>query len=293
MAIGLVFVYDRYFETPEESALKFELRKEQKENAITNDFIGTMQQEMSILKQREIDIYRMYAGTDSVPFINTDDIYNSRELKSKALEGDTKALRELISYKLDQVTDLKIQMKQQDATYLFLSKIRGYEEKRRQSIPWITPINKENKYRIASGFGMRKHPVHGFRKMHTGLDYACKKGTPIRATGDGVIKKVVKNRYKGYGYYVDIDHGFGFKTKYAHMSKILVKRGQKVKRGDIIGEVGTTGTSTGNHLHYEVMKNKQKIDPVKWVHDLSTEEYAEMLRLASEENEAFSIPDED
>lgn len=293
VAVGLVFVYDHYFETPEESSLRIELKSQVTQNQMTNDFIGEMEDDMTILKKREHDIYRIYAGTDSVPFIDEDEIHNSRETYNRALEGETAALRELINYNLDRVTNLKVAMKQQEASYFFLSQIKGFEEKRLKSTPWITPIGKDQKYRVASGYGRRKHPVLGIWKLHTGVDYACKKGTPIRATGDGVVKRIGKSCCKGYGNYVDLDHGFGLKTKYGHMSKVLVKRGQKIKRGDIIGEVGSTGTSTGNHLHYEVIKNGRKINPVLFVHDLSPEEYEEMLVLAAEENEAFSIPEEE
>jgi hypothetical protein len=292
MAIGLVYVYDHFFDTPEEKDLKSEIREEKiKINAI-NNFSSEMNHHLTLLEETDRDVYRILTGVDSVPYIDEDKILSPISDLDDILGGESKVLRTEINRRLLEVADYKIRMKRLEASYFLYTQLKGYEEKRKQSIPWITPIGKDSKYRVASGFGRRKHPVHGFWKMHTGLDYACKKGTPIRATGDGIVKKIGKSCCKGYGNYVDLDHGFGFRTKYGHMSKVLVKKGQHVKRGDIIGEVGSTGTSTGNHLHYEVIKNRKKINPVLFVHDLSPKEYEEMLKIASEENEAFSIPEE-
>ena len=119
------------------------------------------------------------------------------------------------------------------------------------------------------------------------MDFTAPQGTPIYATGDGKIEKVKRSR-KGYGNYVIIDHGYGYQTLYAHMKKYIVYRGQKVKRGEIIGYVGSTGTSVAPHLHYEVMKNKRKINPVNYYYnDLSPEEYTKMLEIASQNNQSF------
>ena len=291
-AVGLVFVYDHYFETPSEIILNSENESYRLEIEVTEKLVRDLEKDIRRLQKRDKEVYKIITGVDSIPYANEDIDYTSTDEYDKALKGKKGALKELIDVKMQQLSKLKNQMEQQNSAYTFYSKIRGFEEKRRQATPWITPIGKDNKYRVASGFGRRKHPVLGIWKMHTGLDYACKKGTPIRATGNGIVQKVKKSCCKGYGNYVDLDHGFGFKTRYGHMSKVLVRQGQKVKRGDIIGEVGSTGTSTGNHLHYEVFKNNKQINPVLFVHDLNPEEYEEMLQIASEENEALSIPDE-
>lgn len=292
MAIGLVYVYDHFFDTPQEKELKSEIAGEKLRNIAIQNFGEDLGNRIDYLEERDQDIYRILTGTDSVAYAEEDEMMPIEDL-NKLLDGQPEILRAEINKELEQLADYKMRMNKLEASYFLYKQLKGYEEKRLKSIPWITPIGKESKYRVASGFGRRKHPVFGIWKMHTGLDFACKKGTPIRATGDGVVKRIGKNCCKGYGNYVDLDHGFGFRTKYGHMSKVLVKKGQKVKRGDIIGEVGSTGTSTGNHLHYEVIKNGQKINPVQFIQDLSKEEYKEMLRIASEENEAFSIPEDE
>ena len=155
------------------------------------------------------------------------------------------------------------------------------------SIPAIQPIANKDLGRVASGYGYRIHPIYKTRKLHTGMDFTAPQGTPIYSTGDGKIEKVKRSR-KGYGNHVIIDHGYGYQTLYAHMKKYIVYRGQKVKRGEIIGYVGSTGTSVAPHLHYEVMKNKRKINPVNYYYnDLSPEEYNKMLEISSQNNQSF------
>jgi murein DD-endopeptidase MepM/ murein hydrolase activator NlpD len=134
---------------------------------------------------------------------------------------------------------------------------------------------------------MRYHPIYKIKKMHTGLDFAARIGTPIYASGGGTVTRV-SNSYYGYGKQVEIDHGFGFKTKYAHMSAFNVKVGQKVKRGECIGYSGNSGTSSGPHLHYEVFKNRKKVNPIHYIYrDISEEEYEMLVKLASIENQSM------
>jgi murein DD-endopeptidase MepM/ murein hydrolase activator NlpD len=154
-------------------------------------------------------------------------------------------------------------------------------------IPAIQPVANKDLKRMASGYGYRIHPIYKTRKMHWGMDFSAPKGTAIYATGDGVIEKIKRSK-RGYGNYVSINHGYGYKTFYAHLQKYVVKRKQKVKRGDIIGYVGNSGTSTAPHLHYEVIRNDKKVNPVNYYfNDLTAEEYDKMLELASQENQSF------
>jgi len=155
-------------------------------------------------------------------------------------------------------------------------------------IPSIQPVARKDMNRIASGFGMRLHPIHKVWRLHAGLDFSARRGTPIYATGDGIVKKV-EFRYSGYGRQVEIDHGYGYRTKYAHMQKYIVKKGQKVKRGQLIGYVGNSGSSTAPHLHYEVIKNNKKVNPVHYLfRDLTDEQYEEVLKQASQKNQSLS-----
>ncbi len=140
---------------------------------------------------------------------------------------------------------------------------------------------------MASGYGYRIHPIYKTRRMHAGMDFSAKTGTPIYATGDGTVSKVKKSR-RGYGNHVIIDHGYGYKTLYAHMQKYIVRRGQKIKRGETIGYIGSTGTSVAPHLHYEVHKNNKKVNPVNYFYnDLNAEEYERMIYLSSKSNQSF------
>ncbi|NJB83913.1 M23 family metallopeptidase [Wenyingzhuangia aestuarii] len=155
------------------------------------------------------------------------------------------------------------------------------------SIPAIQPVANKDLKRMASGYGMRIHPIYKTRRMHWGMDFSAPQGSNIYATGDGVVKSAKKSR-KGFGNHIVIDHGFGYETTYAHMNKFFVRRGQKVKRGDLIGLVGSTGSSTAPHLHYEVKKGNQKMNPVYFYHnDLTPEEYETMLILSSQENQSL------
>ncbi len=155
------------------------------------------------------------------------------------------------------------------------------------SIPAIQPVANKDLKRMASGYGYRIHPIYKTRKYHWGMDFSAPKGTPVYATGNGKVEKVKRSR-RGYGNQVKIDHGFGYKTFYAHLQKYTVRKNQKVKRGDVIGYVGTSGTSTAPHLHYEVIKGKRKVNPVYYYfNDLTPEEYDKMLEMSSQENQSL------
>ena len=157
------------------------------------------------------------------------------------------------------------------------------------SIPSIKPIQGDRFGRSLtnlSGFGFRLHPILGVNKMHYGIDFNCAKGTEIQATGKGVV--AFAGEETGYGKCVIIDHGYGFKSRYAHMSSIKVKQGQQVSRGNLLGLVGSTGQSTGDHLHYEIEKDGEKVDPIQYCYDgLTTEEYQELVVASREVNMSF------
>lgn len=155
----------------------------------------------------------------------------------------------------------------------------GHEKDRLAHIPSIQPISQKDMTQMASGYGWRKDPVYGTTKHHDGMDFASPTGTPVYATGDG---KVVEAGWNGaYGNSIDISHGYSYKTRYAHLSEVAVKPGQEVHRGDLIGKVGSTGKSTGSHLHYEVLYKGQPQNPVNYYfQDLTPEEYSIMVREA-------------
>ena len=158
------------------------------------------------------------------------------------------------------------------------------------SIPAIKPVRSDKlkrNIRSLSGFGMRMHPIFKRRKMHTGIDFTAPQGVAIHATGNGKIHSI-KRIKNGYGTHVIIDHGYGYKTLYAHMSAVDVKKGQKVTRGQVIGKIGNTGTSTAAHLHYEVIYQGKKVNPIHYCMDgLSDTEYQQLVNMAATPNQSF------
>jgi murein DD-endopeptidase MepM/ murein hydrolase activator NlpD len=176
----------------------------------------------------------------------------------------------------------------QSVSYDEITELALKKEEYWSSIPAIQPILNKDLNLLASGFGMRLHPILKVKKMHTGVDFTAPKGSPIYSTGDGIVS-LVATEFGGYGKYVEIDHGFGFVTRYAHMNDFSVKKGQRVKRGDKIGTVGNTGSSTAPHVHYEVMKDGRYVNPVNYFFkDLTPAEYDKILELASRENQSLS-----
>lgn len=156
-----------------------------------------------------------------------------------------------------------------------------------RSIPAIMPISNKDLTRVASSFGMRIHPFYKVLKMHTGMDFTAPTGTDIYSTGDGMVAKI-EYAQRGYGYNVMIDHGFGYETLYAHMSQIIVRPGQKIKRGTVIGYVGNTGTSVAPHLHYEVWRNGSQVNPINYYfNDLTPDEYDRLIEIASQPTQSF------
>lgn len=158
-------------------------------------------------------------------------------------------------------------------------------------VPAIPPVNPDkNKYHLSSPFGFRADPVYGYNRMHTGIDFAMPSGSPVYASGDGVVSEV-KYEFFGYGNSLVIDHGFGYKTRYAHMKTISVVEGMKVKRGDQVGESGRSGKATGPHLHYEVLYRGNHVNPINYM-DLSMDpkEYAAMVRKRQDESKAVLQP---
>ena len=236
------------------------------------------------LQQRDDNIYRVIFEADPIP----------KSIR-KAGYGGVNRYKDLTGYnnsdliistanKIDQITkQLYIQSKSFDD----IIELAKNKKDMLAATPAIQPVSNKDLSRMASGYGYRIHPIYKTRKLHTGMDFSAKTGTPIYATGNGKIEKVKKSR-RGYGNYVIINHGYGYKTLYAHMSKYIVRKGQKVKRGDVIGYVGNTGMSMAPHLHYEVHKNGKKINPVNFYYnDLTPELYEKMLEICSQNNQSF------
>lgn len=287
MALGLVLIYNKFFPSLAEYALKIENEGLRKDEQLLQAKLEKLDQQVDQLQERDASIYRIITGADSLPEFMRQPRAHQFE-KYQQLASQTENFEQLLLDKRGHVDRLFKRVKYQNESYQEIMKLADNKEKMLACIPAIQPISNKELKRLASGYGWRTHPIYKVKKFHWGVDFSAPTGTPIYATGDGVVK-LKRSSYGGYGKQVEIDHGFGFVTKYAHMNDIHVNVGQKVKRGEQIGEVGSTGSSTSPHLHYEVIRNKKKVNPVHYFfNDLNAEEYEEILRLASIENQSLS-----
>jgi murein DD-endopeptidase MepM/ murein hydrolase activator NlpD len=286
IAITMVVVYNTYFESPKEAMLKKENDELRFYYNILNTEMDGAQEMMAALQKRDDDIYRVINEAEPIPkSIREGGIGGTERYKNLLEEGLEQ--QELILGALQKIESLKKQMYIQTKSYDEIVALAKNKGQMYASIPAIQPVTNKELTRLASGFGRRVDPIYKVRRMHYGVDFSAPRGTPIYSTGDGVVKKV-KTNYGGYGKEVLIDHGYGYVTRYAHMSEFNVKRGQRVKRGECIGYVGSTGKSTAPHLHYEVLKDKKKVNPVHYFYnDLNEEEYQKILELSSIENQSL------
>ncbi|PLX04280.1 MAG: peptidase M23 [Marinilabiliales bacterium] len=277
LAIVLFFISFTLFESPRERILKRELSQYQLQNEIMNDRLDKMQVVLDELGDKDDNIYRIIFEAEPIPKEVRQAGYGGVDRYS-ALEGyNNTQILETTAKKLDKIaSQIYVQSKSFDEVY----KLAKNKENMLASLPAIQPVNNTDLKRIASYFGYRIDPIYKVNKFHAGLDFSAPQGTPIVATGDGTVTKTKKSK-RGYGNIIEIDHGYGYHTFYAHTKTILVKRGEKVKRGQVIATVGNTGKSTAPHLHYEVRKNNRTVNPIYYFYnDLSPEEYELLLDLS-------------
>ena len=286
IAITMVLVYNTYFESPKEAMQKKENEELKLYYDILNREMDAAQEMMVALQQRDDNIYRVINEAEPIPrTIRQGGIGGTERYKNLLEEGLQQ--EELILSTLKKIESLKKQMYIQTKSYDEIVSLAKNKDQMYASIPAIQPVTNKELSRLASGFGRRIDPIYKVRRMHYGVDFSAPRGTPIYSTGDGVVKKV-KTNYGGYGKEIIIDHGYGYVTRYAHLSEFNVKRGQKIKRGECIGYIGSTGKSTAPHLHYEVIKDKKKVNPVHYFYnDLNEEEYQKILELSSIENQSL------
>jgi murein DD-endopeptidase MepM/ murein hydrolase activator NlpD len=248
-----------------------------------NKKIENIEQVAADLEERDNNLYRVY--------------FNSAPISNEKRRGiiDTERYKELEGYnnsdlvintskKVDGISKaLAFQSKSLDE----ILKLAKAKDKLLSAVPAIQPVKNEDLKQMASGFGYRTDPFTKARKMHEGMDFTAKTGTPIYATGDGVVAKA-DNSLSGYGNHIEINHGFGYLTLYAHLSKYNVRQGQRVKRGDIIGYVGSTGRSQAPHLHYEVHKDGKVVNPINFYYgNISAAEYVAISKIANQENQSL------
>lgn len=284
IGIGIYFITDAFVDSPKEKQLKQKNSELLSQYEILDKKAEQLEVVLKDIQRRDDNIYRVIFEAEPIANEIREAGFGGVN-RYKELENLSNA--DLIigtSKKLDKLSkQLYIQSKSFDEVFEMAKK----KEEMLASIPAIQPVSNEDLTRMASGYGYRTDPVYKTTKFHAGMDFTAPRGTPIYATGDGkVIQADAANR--GYGNHVRIDHGYGYVTLYAHMSKFNCKVGQQVKRGDVIGYVGNTGKSVGPHCHYEVRKNGEPINPVNfYFNDLTPEQYAKMLELASDPSQSL------
>jgi murein DD-endopeptidase MepM/ murein hydrolase activator NlpD len=246
--------------------------------------VKELQKQMADLEKRDNEVYRAIFEANPIPdSARAKEIEKDKEIRYVQRLGDN----ELINGLVTQLNQLTTRVDFQSKSFGEIDEMIRNKEKLLASIPAIQPISNKDLNRIASGFGTRIDPVYKVTKFHAGLDFTAPQGTPIYATADGRIKEANYNE-TGYGNHVVINHGYGYETLYGHMVRIKTRGGQSVKRGEIIGWVGSTGKSTGPHCHYEVHKNGQAVDPVYYFYnDLSPAQFERILKLAKASNQSF------
>ncbi len=287
-SVGLYTAAYTVIPTPKEIAMQREMNQmEYQFSSLTTDF-EKISGQLENLQEKDAEVHRMIFGIDPINESiweggtggSAENQYYTSVSNSEMFITDAQDKVKKLEYKLN------LQRNSLDTIYS-LAKQR---EEKLASIPSIKPVQEDKlkrKLRHMSGYGIRIHPVHKVNKFHKGIDFTAPRGTAIQATGNGVVSRVQKRRI-GYGNNVIIDHGFGYTTMYAHMKEIHVKKGDKVTKGQQIGTIGSTGTSTAPHLHYEVRINDRPVNPIDYCMDgLSPEEYKELVTRAAAANQSF------
>ncbi|MCF4101198.1 M23 family metallopeptidase [Gillisia sp. M10.2A] len=280
----LIYLNLPQIETPKEMALKRELQNMQLQYAILNKKMDQIQNVLANVEDRDNNIYRLYFESNPIPeeqrkagfgginrYKNLEGYDNSKLIVETNKRMDILSKQIVVqSRSLDEITDLAKE-----------------KESLLAAIPAIQPVKNENLKRIASGYGWRSDPFTKVKKFHYGMDFTAPRGTPVYATGDGRVERA-DNRSTGYGNHIRIDHGYGYTSLFGHLYKYNVRVGQKVKRGDVIGFVGSTGRSEAPHLHYEIFKDGERINPINFYYgNLSPEEFDLVLTKAQQENQSL------
>jgi murein DD-endopeptidase MepM/ murein hydrolase activator NlpD len=283
--LGLIFLLNtNILNTPRELSLAREVKNYELRFELLNKKLEQIEQVLANIEDRDNNIYRLYFEANPIPEEQRRAGFGGVN-RYKSLEGFNNS--EMIIATTKRLDVIQKQMVIQSRSLDEITKLAEDKEKLLAAIPAIQPVNNENLTRMASGYGWRSDPFTKARKMHWGMDFTAPKGVPIYATGDGTVSRA-DNRASGYGKHIRIEHGYGYMSLYAHLSKYNVKKGQKVKRGDLIGFIGSTGRSEAPHLHYEVWKDGDRINPINFYYgSLTAEEFENMLKYANQENQSL------
>ncbi|MCT4629426.1 M23 family metallopeptidase [Winogradskyella sp.] len=277
-------IVSNYIHSPKERQLARELQNMQLQYELLNKRMDDAITALENVEERDNAIYRLYFEANPIPEEQRRAGFGGIN-RYKKFEGFDNS--QLISESNKRLDILEKAIVVQSKSLDEIAKLAEDKEKFLEAIPAIQPVRNENLTRMASGYGYRTDPFTKARKFHFGMDFTAPRGTPIYATGDGIIKRA-DNRASGYGKHIRLDHGYGYVSLYAHLYKYNVRVNQRVKRGDLIGYVGSTGRSEAPHLHYEVFKDGERINPINFYYgNLSASEFNELLRKASLENQSL------
>jgi murein DD-endopeptidase MepM/ murein hydrolase activator NlpD len=280
----IVLIAFQYIDSPKTIMLEQQNADLKDDYAVMQQQVNQLQQKMDELLNRDNNVYRSIFESTPIPdSARMKAMEKSKEVQLVTGLGENDLVKSIGT----QLNRLTLMVAYQQKSFADIEAMVKNKEKLLAAIPAIQPVSDKNLTRIASGFGTRIDPVYKVPKFHAGLDFTAPIGTPIYATADGVITDAGFNE-GGYGNRVIINHGFGYETLYGHMYRVKVKINQKVKRGEVIGYVGSTGKSTGPHCHYEVHRNGAPVDPVYYFYnDLTPEQYDRLLKLAQTANQSF------
>lgn len=280
----LILLNSDWINTPAEISQKRALENYELQFEILSKKLNQIEAVVENIEERDNNIYRVYFEASPIPEEQRRAGFGGVN-RYKNLEGYDNS--DLIINTTKRLDVLSKQTIVQSRSLDEIERLAANKAELIEAIPSIQPIKNQDLTRMASGYGYRTDPFTKKRRFHYGMDFSARKGTPIYATGNGVVKRA-DNRSSGYGKHIRIDHGFGYVSLYAHLSKYNVRRGQRVKRGDIIGYVGNTGRSVGPHLHYEIFKDKKKINPLNFYYgNLSQKEFDALLTQSRLENQSM------
>jgi len=283
-AVIIVSIAFQFLDSPKEKQMRQDLATMQERYSLLQKQIEHLSQNVAELEERDNNVYRSIFEASPLPdSIRVGKQYSAIDWEQYKFRNTTELVEEVEK----EIVALRHRIEVQKGSFDTLQKMVQSKEKMLAAIPAIQPISNKSLNHVASGFGYRIDPIYKTPKMHTGLDFAAPMGTPIYATADGVIATASFDD-GGYGNHVIINHGYGYETLYGHMVRVKARRGERVKRGQVIGWVGSSGKSTGPHCHYEVIRNKQKINPVHYFfHDLLPADYERMVKIAAASNQSF------
>ncbi|HTN08590.1 M23 family metallopeptidase [Agriterribacter sp.] len=283
-ALIIVVIAFQLIDSPKEMLMRQENERIKEDYRLLNGKVKFMQQQMAELEKRDNHVYREIFEANPIPDSARAKRMEKQQEAQLAESMEDNELAYSIAATLDKMMN---RIAFQEKSYEEIEAMIRDKEKLLAATPAIQPVSNKDLSRVASGFGYRIDPVYKTVKMHAGLDFAAPQGTPIYATADGVVR-LAGNTGNGYGNHVIINHGYGYETLYGHQYRIKAKVGQKIKRGELIGWVGSTGKSTGPHLHYEVRKNKRHIDPIYFFYnDLTPEQFDRIVKIAASGNQSF------